>query len=104
MIAGGYGYRPRQPAVMGTEGAGCVVAAGAGVKHLKEGDRALFLPPAWAERIKTDAPLMESTLGRIPPSLSSLARRLRSRVSRQIGSPFPCCAYSWLCRSWRLER
>jgi NADPH:quinone reductase-like Zn-dependent oxidoreductase len=31
---------------------------GAGVKHLKEGDRTLvpFLHPTWAERIKTDAP------------------------------------------------
>jgi NADPH:quinone reductase-like Zn-dependent oxidoreductase len=34
MIAGGYGYRPRLPAIMGTEGAGRVVAVGAGVKHL----------------------------------------------------------------------
>jgi hypothetical protein len=58
MIAGGYGYRPRLPAIMGTEGVGRVVAVGAGVKHLKEGDRALvpFLHPAWAERIKTSAP------------------------------------------------
>ncbi len=58
MIAGGYGYRPRLPAIMGTEGVGRVVAVGAGVKHLKEGDRTLvpFLHPAWAERIKTDAP------------------------------------------------
>ena len=58
MIAGGYGHRPRLPAVMGTEGAGRVVAVGAGVKHLKEGDRTLvpFSHPAWAERIKTDAP------------------------------------------------
>jgi NADPH:quinone reductase-like Zn-dependent oxidoreductase len=58
LIAGSYGYRPRLPAIMGTEGAGRVVAAGAGVKHLKEGDRTLvpFLHPAWAERIKTDAP------------------------------------------------
>jgi NADPH:quinone reductase-like Zn-dependent oxidoreductase len=58
MIAGGYGYRPRLPAIMGTEGVGRVVAVGAGVKHLKEGDRALvpFPHPAWAERIKTSAP------------------------------------------------
>src|SRR5262249_43319046 len=58
LIAGGYGYRPRLPAIMGTEGVGRVVALGAGVKHLKEGDRTLvpFLHPAWAERVKTDAP------------------------------------------------
>jgi len=58
MIAGGYGYRPQLPAIMGTEGVGRVIAVGAGVKHLKEGDRTLlpFLHPAWAERIKTDAP------------------------------------------------
>jgi NADPH:quinone reductase-like Zn-dependent oxidoreductase len=35
MIAGGYGYRPRLPAIMGTEGVGRVVAVGAGVKRLK---------------------------------------------------------------------
>jgi Alcohol dehydrogenase GroES-like domain len=58
MIAGGYGYRPQLPAIMGTEGVGRVVAAGAGVKHLKEGDRTLvpFLHPSWAQRVKTDAP------------------------------------------------
>ena len=28
MIAGGYGYRPRLPAIMGTEGVGRVVAVG----------------------------------------------------------------------------
>jgi NADPH:quinone reductase-like Zn-dependent oxidoreductase len=57
LIAGGYGYRPRLPATMGTEGAGRVVAVGAAVEHLKEGDRTLvpFLHPAWAERVKTDA-------------------------------------------------
>jgi NADPH:quinone reductase-like Zn-dependent oxidoreductase len=43
---------------MGTEGVGRVVAVGAGVKHVKEGDRTLvpFSHPAWAERIKTAAP------------------------------------------------
>jgi len=58
LIAGGYGYRPRLPAIMGTEGVGRAVAVGAGVQHLKEGDRTLvpFLHPAWAERVKTDAP------------------------------------------------
>jgi NADPH:quinone reductase-like Zn-dependent oxidoreductase len=58
MIAGGYGYRPPLPAIMGTEGVGRVIAVGAGVKHLKEGDRTPvpFLHPAWAERLKTDAP------------------------------------------------
>jgi len=58
MIAGGYGYRPQLPAIMGTEGAGRVVAVGAGVEHLREGDRTLvpFLHPSWAERIKTNAP------------------------------------------------
>jgi NADPH:quinone reductase-like Zn-dependent oxidoreductase len=58
MIAGGYGYRPRLPSIVGTEGVGRVIAVGAGVKHLKEGDRTLvpFLLPAWTERVKTDAP------------------------------------------------
>jgi NADPH:quinone reductase-like Zn-dependent oxidoreductase len=58
MISGGYGYRPRLPAIVGTEGVGRVVAVGAGVKHLKEGDRTLvpYPGPAWVERIKTDAP------------------------------------------------
>ena len=47
MIAGGYGYRPRLRAIMGTEGVGQVVAVGPTVKHLKEGDRTLvpFLHP-----------------------------------------------------------
>jgi NADPH:quinone reductase-like Zn-dependent oxidoreductase len=58
MILGGYGYRPKLPSIMGTEGVGSVVAVGAGVKHLKEGDRTLvpFLTPTWVERIKTGAP------------------------------------------------
>src|SRR5260370_21632074 len=63
-IAGGYGYRPRLRAIMGTEGVGQVVAVGPTVKHLKEGDRTLvpFLHPTWAERIKTDT----SWLRRLP--------------------------------------
>ncbi len=31
-IGGGYGYRPPLPAIMGTEGVGRVIAAGAGVR------------------------------------------------------------------------
>ena len=58
MSTGGYGYRPLLPVIMGTEGVGRVVAVGAGVKHLREGDRTLvpFPGPAWAEHIKTKAP------------------------------------------------
>src|SRR6202011_2874096 len=57
MISGRYGHRPKLPSVMGTEGVGRVVAVGAGVKHLKQGDRTLvpYPAPAWAERIKADA-------------------------------------------------
>src|SRR6478752_5443682 len=57
MISGRYGYRPKLPSVMGTEGVGRVIAVGSGVKHLKQGDRTLvpYPAPAWAERIKVDA-------------------------------------------------
>jgi len=57
MIAGRYGYRPKLPSVMGTEGVGRVIAVGSGVTHLKQGDRTLvpYPAPAWAERIKADA-------------------------------------------------
>src|SRR6202521_6301553 len=57
MIAGRYGYRPKLPSVMGTEGVGRIIAIGGGVKHLKQGDRTLVPYPAaaWAERIKADA-------------------------------------------------
>jgi NADPH:quinone reductase-like Zn-dependent oxidoreductase len=57
MISGRYGYRPQLPCVVGSEGAGRVVAVGSGVRHLKEGDRTLvpYPTPAWAERIKADA-------------------------------------------------
>lgn len=41
MIAGGYGYRPPLPAIVGTEGVCRVIAVGSEVKHLKEGDRTL---------------------------------------------------------------
>jgi NADPH:quinone reductase-like Zn-dependent oxidoreductase len=65
MIGGGYGYRPPLPAIVGTEGVGRVIAVGAGVKHLKEGDRTLvpFLHPTWAERVKTNAPWLRA----LPP-------------------------------------
>jgi|SRR5258708_4719082 NADPH:quinone reductase-like Zn-dependent oxidoreductase len=57
MISGRYGYRPKLPSVMGTEGVGRVIAVGGGVKHLKQGDRTLvpYPAPAWAERIRADA-------------------------------------------------
>ena len=57
MISGRYGYRPKLPSVMGTEGVGRVIAVGGGVKHLKQGDRTLvpYPTPAWAERVKANA-------------------------------------------------
>src|SRR5712672_4803306 len=62
MISGRYGYRPKLPCVVGTEGVGRVVAVGGGVKHLKQGDRTLIPYPsaAWAERIKADASHLRS--------------------------------------------
>ena len=58
LITGAYGYRPTLPATVGGEGVGRVVAVGAGVKHLKEGDRTLVpvMTPTWAERVKVSAP------------------------------------------------
>src|SRR5258707_5998824 len=57
MISGRYGYRPKLPSVMGTEGVGRVIAVASGVRHLKQGDRTLvpYPAPAWAERIRADA-------------------------------------------------
>lgn len=57
MVSGRYGYRPKLPSVMGTEGVGRVLAVGSAVRHLKPGDRTLvpYPAPAWAERIKVDA-------------------------------------------------
>jgi NADPH:quinone reductase-like Zn-dependent oxidoreductase len=57
MISGRYGYQPKLPCVMGSEGVGRIVEVGQGVPHLKPGDRTLVPYPsaAWAERIKADA-------------------------------------------------
>ena len=65
MISGRYGYRPKLPAVVGTEGVGRVVAVGGGVRHLKAGDRTLIPYPAaaWAERIKVDASRLRPLTG-----------------------------------------
>ena len=65
MISGRYGYRPKLPAVVGTEGVGRVVAVGGGVRHLKTGDRTLIPYPAaaWAERIKVDASRLRPLTG-----------------------------------------
>src|SRR5258707_712900 len=46
MISGRYGYRPKLPSVMGTEGVGRVIAVGSGIKHLRQGDD----EPAWLSR------------------------------------------------------
>ena len=53
------------PASWERKDVGRVVAVGGGVKHLKEGDRALvpYPPPAWAERIKADGRLVAAMAG-----------------------------------------
>ncbi|MGN8549290.1 alcohol dehydrogenase catalytic domain-containing protein [Bradyrhizobium sp. 13971] len=57
IIAGRYGYLPSPPATLGIEGVGRVVARGAQVRNLKEGDRTLipFTVPTWTERVKFTA-------------------------------------------------
>jgi NADPH:quinone reductase-like Zn-dependent oxidoreductase len=57
IIAGRYGYLPPLPGTLGIEGVGRVVARGAQVTHLKEGDRTLipFQVPTWTERVKFTA-------------------------------------------------
>ena len=57
IIAGRYGYLPPLPATLGIEGVGRVVARGAQVKNLKEGDRTLIpiMTPTWTERVKFTA-------------------------------------------------
>jgi len=57
IAAGRYGYLPPLPATLGIEGVGRVVAAGANVKSLKEGDRTLIpiMVPTWTERVKFSA-------------------------------------------------
>ena len=99
MIAGGYGFRPRLPSIMGTEGVGRVVAVGAGVKHLKEGDRTLvpFLQPAWAQRLKTRRALVAALAagrraavrhaGGQSADRLSLADRRRETAPRLVGHP-----------------
>jgi NADPH:quinone reductase-like Zn-dependent oxidoreductase len=65
MISGRYGYRPKLPSIVGSEGVGRVVAVGGGVTHLKEGDRTLvpYPSPAWAERIKADGSRLRPLAG-----------------------------------------
>ena len=57
IAAGRYGFLPPLPATLGIEGVGRVVAAGANVKTLKEGDRTLIplMVPTWTERVKFTA-------------------------------------------------
>jgi trans-2-enoyl-CoA reductase len=57
IMAGRYGYLPPLPGTLGIEGVGRVIATGANVKNLKEGDRTLIpiLRPTWTERVKFTA-------------------------------------------------
>ena len=58
MVAKGiYFVQPELPAVIGGEGVGVIVEAGAGVDHVKVGDRVVlpFGSYAWAEFVKAPA-------------------------------------------------
>ena len=97
MIAGGYGYRPRPPAIMARKES--AAAVGARVKHLKEGDRTLvpFLHPTWAERIKTGAPWLRplppgdinqfAMMGVNPPTAYLLLTDINEIAARTLGDP-----------------
>ena len=98
MISGRYGYRPKLPSIVGTEGVGRVVAVGSGVTHLKEGDRTLvpYPSPAWAERIKADARLAATSARRRPAACDarhqsgdrlSAADRIRDAETGRLGDP-----------------
>jgi len=89
LIAGGYGYRPQLPSIMGTEGIGRVVAVGARVRHVKEGDRTLvpFLHPTWAERVKTDSVDEPDELSFRTRSAGVLRRNERKANARAAAQP-----------------
>ncbi len=55
LLSGNYGHRPELPAGAGLEGVGRVVALGAGVEHLKIGDRVLLPGGCWRERMVAPA-------------------------------------------------
>jgi NADPH:quinone reductase-like Zn-dependent oxidoreductase len=65
-IAGTYGIKPSLPSVPGYEGVGAVAAVGAGVTHLKPGDRVLLLtaPGTWRARLL----LRAGSLFALPPA------------------------------------
>lgn len=55
-IAGTYATRPELPAIPGSEGLGRVVATGAGVSHVKQGDRVLLMGREnWMQRKRVKA-------------------------------------------------
>lgn len=56
-IAGQYGSSPELPAIPGAEGVGEVVAVGAGVSHLKVGQKVLLtgLPGTWRKEVTASA-------------------------------------------------
>ena len=64
-IQGTYGVKPPLPAVPGYEGVGAVTQLGAGVTHLRIGDRVLLLtaPGTWRERVV----LRAASLFPLPP-------------------------------------
>ena len=65
-LEGRYGAEPPPlPMTPGAEGVGRITAVGAGVSHVKAGDRVLLPGPTWRERIKAPAKIVFALPGNV---------------------------------------